>query len=67
MAGQRFWRADYQRRERQRQKKNDEAQPSSEAAREEFFPAVESEARQNMLVLRRDEMLAGTDDAGRAT
>ena len=47
--------------------KNDEAQPSPEAAREEFFPAVESEARQNMLVLRRDEMLAGTDDAGRAT
>jgi hypothetical protein len=32
--------ADYQRRERQRQKKNDEARPSPEAAREEFFPGV---------------------------
>jgi len=40
VGGQRFWRADYQRRERQRQKKNDEAQLSPEAAREEFFPGV---------------------------
>jgi hypothetical protein len=38
--GQRFCRADYQRRERQRQMKNDEARPSPEAAREEFFPGV---------------------------
>jgi hypothetical protein len=30
----------YHRRERQRQVKNDEAQPSSGAAREEFFPGV---------------------------
>ena len=29
-----------QRRERQRQMKNDEARPSPEAAREEFFPGV---------------------------
>ena len=40
VGGQRFCRADYQRRERQRQMKNDEAQPSLEAAREEFFPGV---------------------------
>jgi len=38
--GQRFCRADYQRRERQRQMKNDEARPSPEAAREEFFRGV---------------------------
>jgi len=38
VGGQRFWRADYQRRERQRQMKNDEARPSPEAAREELFP-----------------------------
>jgi len=37
---QRFCRADYQRRERQRQKKNDETRPSPEAACEEFFPGV---------------------------
>jgi len=35
--GQRFCRADYHRRERQRQMKNDEARPSLETAREEFF------------------------------
>jgi hypothetical protein len=35
-----FCRADYQRRERQRQMKNDEARPSPGAAREEFFPGV---------------------------
>jgi hypothetical protein len=40
VGGQRFCRADYQRRERQRQMKNDEARPSPEAAREEFFPGV---------------------------
>jgi hypothetical protein len=34
--------------------KNDEAQPSSEAAREEFFPAVESEAGGTYPALRRD-------------
>jgi hypothetical protein len=33
-------RADYHRRERQRQMKNDEARPSLGAAREEFFPGV---------------------------
>jgi hypothetical protein len=38
--GQRFCRADYHRRERQRQMKNDEARPFPEAAREEFFPGV---------------------------
>ena len=31
---------DYQCRERQRQRKNDEARPSPEAAREEFFRGV---------------------------
>jgi hypothetical protein len=31
---------DYQRRELQRKMKNDEARPSPEAAREEFFPGV---------------------------
>ena len=36
-----FCRADCERRERQRQMKNDEAQPSPEAAREEFFRGVE--------------------------
>jgi hypothetical protein len=40
VGGQRFCRADYQRRERQREKKNDEARPSPEAAREEFFLGV---------------------------
>jgi hypothetical protein len=40
VGSQRFWRADYQRRERQRKKKNDEARPSPAAAREEFFPGV---------------------------
>jgi hypothetical protein len=40
VGGQSSGPADYQRRERQRQTKNDEAQPSSEAAREEFFPGV---------------------------
>jgi hypothetical protein len=35
-----FCRADYQRRERQRQMKNDETRPSPEAACEEFFPGV---------------------------
>jgi hypothetical protein len=40
VGGQRFCRADYQRRERQRQMKNDEARPSPEGAREEFFPGV---------------------------
>jgi hypothetical protein len=40
VGGQRFCRADYQRRELQRKKKNDEARPSPEAAREEFFPGV---------------------------
>ena len=39
--------ADCERRERQRQMKNDEAQPSPEAAREEFFRGVEPEAAQN--------------------
>jgi len=40
VGGQWSLRADYQRRERQRQKKNDETQPSPEAACEEFFPGV---------------------------
>ena len=40
VGGQRFCRADYQRRELQRKMKNDEARPSPEAAREEFFPGV---------------------------
>jgi len=40
VGGQRFCRADYQRRERQRQMKNDETRPSPEAACEEFFPGV---------------------------
>jgi hypothetical protein len=40
-----FCRADCEQRERQRQMKNDEAQPSPGAAREEFFRAVEPEAR----------------------
>jgi hypothetical protein len=40
MGGQSSARADYQRRERQRQLKNDEARPSPEAAREEFFRGV---------------------------
>jgi hypothetical protein len=35
-----FCRADYQRRERQRERTNDEAGPSPEAPREEFFPGV---------------------------
>jgi hypothetical protein len=48
-----FRRDDCERRERQRQMKNDEAQPSPEAAREEFFRAVEPEARRNMLAIRR--------------
>ena len=34
--------------------KNDEAQPSPEAARGEFFRAVEPEARRNTPALRRD-------------
>ena len=38
VGGQRFCRADYHRRERQRQLKNDETRPSPEAACEEFFP-----------------------------
>jgi len=40
VGGQRFCRADYHRRERQRQMKNDETRPSPEAACEEFFPGV---------------------------
>jgi hypothetical protein len=40
VGGQRFCRADYQRRELQRKMKNDEARPSPAAAREEFFPGV---------------------------
>ena len=44
---QRLSPADCERRERQRQMKNDEEQPSSEAASEEFFRAVEPEAAQN--------------------
>jgi len=40
VGGQRFCRADYHRRERQRQTKNDETRPSPEAACEEFFPGV---------------------------
>ena len=49
-----FCRADCERRERQRQMKNDEERPSPEAASEEFFRAVEPEARRNMFALRRD-------------
>jgi len=37
---QRFCRADYHRRELQRQMKDDETRPSPEAACEEFFPGV---------------------------
>jgi len=40
VGSQRFCRADYHRRERQRQMKNDEARPSPAAAREEFFRGV---------------------------
>jgi len=51
-AGKRVLSADCERRERQRQMKNDEAQPSPEAAREEFFRGVEPEAVQNSLAVR---------------
>ena len=44
-AGHRSLPADCERRERQRKKKNDEAQPSPEAAREEFFRGVEPAVR----------------------
>jgi len=40
VGGQRFCRADYQRRELQRKMKNDAARPFPAAAREEFFPGV---------------------------
>jgi len=47
-----FRRDDCERRERQRQMKNDEAQPSPEAAREEFFRGVSSEAPTEPLAAR---------------
>jgi hypothetical protein len=47
--GKRVLSADCERRERQRQMKNDEAQPSPEAAREEFFRGVEPEADGTLL------------------
>ena len=47
--------ADCERRERQRQMKNDEAQPSPEAACEEFFRGVEPEAAQNALAAREEK------------
>jgi hypothetical protein len=40
--------------------KNDEERPSPEAASEEFFRAVEPEARWNRLVLRREGEVGGS-------
>jgi len=60
--GQRFCRADYQRRERQRQMNNDEARPSPEAAREEFFPGVWSEAPTEPLAACESELSGRSED-----